>query len=73
MVQPDGVADDFRRKTKTAVAGCWVFHHTSLSNPAQLDNTLGDVGCDDGCTGGYFKGHRYPGEEIVAWVKPVGV
>jgi hypothetical protein len=67
------MADDFRGKTKAAVAGFSIFHHTSVSNPAQLDNTLGDVGCDDGCTGGYFRGHRYLGEDTVAWGKPVGV
>jgi hypothetical protein len=26
MVQPDGVTDNFRGKTVTVVAGCWLFH-----------------------------------------------
>jgi hypothetical protein len=34
MVEPDGVADNFRRKTVTLVAGCWLFHWPSLPNPS---------------------------------------
>jgi len=40
MVQPDGMADDLRGKPITAVAGGFGIHHTSLSNPGQLDNTI---------------------------------
>ncbi len=32
MVEPDGVADNFRRKAMTLVAGCVGFHHASLPN-----------------------------------------
>ena len=56
MVQPDDVADDFRGKTKTAIAGFWLFHRRSLPDPGQLDNTLSDVGYDDGGIGGYSRG-----------------
>ena len=40
MVQPDGVPDNFRGKTKTAVAERFGIHHVSLPKPAQLDNIL---------------------------------
>jgi hypothetical protein len=34
MGEPDGVADNFRRKTVTLVAGRWLFHWPSLPNPS---------------------------------------
>ncbi len=40
MVEPDGVTDDLRWKTKTAAAGRFGIDHTSLSNPGQLDHTM---------------------------------
>jgi hypothetical protein len=36
MVQPDGVTDDFRGKTMTLVAGCWLFH-AAQSAKSQLN------------------------------------
>jgi len=40
MVQPDGVTDDLRWKTKTLVAGPVGIHHTSLSTPGQRDHSM---------------------------------
>ena len=33
MVQPDGVADNFRGKAMTLVAGCWLFHAAQSAKP----------------------------------------
>jgi hypothetical protein len=33
MVEPHGVADDFRGKTVTVVAGCWLCHTAQSAKP----------------------------------------
>jgi hypothetical protein len=33
MVQPDGVANNFRGKPVTVVAGCWLFHAAQSAKP----------------------------------------
>jgi len=33
MVQPGGVTDNFRGKTVTLVAGCWLFHAAQSAKP----------------------------------------
>ena len=40
---PDGVADDFGRKTVSVVGGSVAFHRLSLPAAAQLDNTAGNI------------------------------
>jgi hypothetical protein len=33
MVEPHGVADNFRGKPVTLVAGCWLFHAAQSAKP----------------------------------------
>ena len=33
MVEPDGVTDNFRGKSMTLVAGCWLFHVAQSAKP----------------------------------------
>jgi hypothetical protein len=40
MIQPDGVADNFRGKTVTLIAGCLDFYHASLPQTGYIDNSL---------------------------------